>query len=66
MNSAEFNMIMEMIVSALKEKGYDPYAQLYGYIKENNALCITRYRNARELIQTLDKNLIKQYIAKMK
>ena len=66
MNSAEFNKSMEIIVGALKERGYDPYAQLYGYLKENNLMYITQHRNARELIQTLDKNLIKQYITKMK
>ena len=57
---------MDMIVSALVERGYDPYAQLYGYLKENNPMYITKHRNARELIQTLDNNLIKQYITKMK
>lgn len=66
MISADFNITMDMIVSALAERGYDPYAQLYGYLKENNPMYITKHRNARELIQTLDNNLIKQYITKMK
>lgn len=66
MNSAEFNKSMEIIVEALKERGYDPYAQLYGYLQENNPMYITQYRNARERVQTLETNLIKQYIAKMK
>lgn len=66
MDSAEFNKSMEIIVEALKERGYDPYAQLYGYLQENNPMYITQYRNARELIQTLDKCMIKQYIKKMK
>lgn len=66
MNSAEFNKSMEIIVTALKERGYDPYAQLYGYLRENNPMYITQNRNARVLIQGLDKNLIKQYITKMK
>ena len=57
---------MEIIVSALKEKGYDPYAQLYGYLKENNPVYITQNKNARALIETLDKKLIKHYIDTMK
>ena len=65
LNSVEFNKSMEIIVGALKERGYDPYAQLYGYLKENNPVYITQHKNARELIQTLDKNMIKQYIANM-
>lgn len=66
MNCEEFNASMEIIVSAMKEKGYDPYAQLYGYLQEDNPIYITQHRNARTLIQTLDKKQIKQYIAKMK
>ena len=66
MNCEEFNALMEIIVSAMKEKGYDPYAQLYGYLQEDNPIYITQHRNARTLIQTLDKKQIKQYIVKMK
>ena len=66
MNSAEFNKSMEIIVEALKERGYDPYVQLYGYLKENNPMYITQHKNARELIKTLDNNMINQYIVKMK
>lgn len=66
MNYKEFNDSMEIIVSALKDKGYDPYAQIYGYLQENNPMYITQHRNARELILSLDKNQIQKYIARMK
>ena len=66
MNSVEFNKSMEIIVEALKERGYDPYAQIYGYLQENNLMYVTQHRNARELIQILDKNMIIQYIKKMR
>lgn len=65
MNSVEFNKSMEIIVEALKERGYDPYAQLYGYLKEDNPMYITQHRNARELIQSFDKKLIERYIKEM-
>ena len=62
MTSAEFNKSMKIIVEALKERGYDPYAQLYGYLKENNPMYITQHGNAREIILSLDKDQIKRHI----
>ena len=63
MKEAEFNNTMETIVSALRERGYDPYAQLYGYLREDNPLYITQHRNAREMVLLLDKKQIREYIA---
>lgn len=62
MNSIEFNKSMEIIVEALKERGYDPYAQIYGYLKENNLMYITQHKNARELIKQLDEKQIQLFI----
>lgn len=53
---------MELIVAALKERGYDPYARLYGYIKENEPTYITSHNNARRLIQTLDIERVRRYV----
>ena len=47
----------------MREKGYDPYQQLRGYLLDNEPGYITRHKDARTLIQTLDKELIKQYLA---
>lgn len=65
MNSAEFNKSMDIIVEALKERGYDPYAQIYGYLQENNPMYITQHRNARELIKQLDVKEIQRFISKL-
>ena len=65
MNSAEFNKSMEIIVEALKERGYVPYAQIYGYLQENNPLYITQHKNARELIMQLDVKEIQRFISKL-
>jgi uncharacterized protein (UPF0297 family) len=51
-----FSDIIALIVSALEERGYDPYAQLLGNLKEDNAEYITSYKGARLLITTLNKN----------
>ena len=55
MSSQEFIKTMEYIIQAMREKGYDPYQQLKGYLLENEPGYITRYKDARTLIQTLDK-----------
>lgn len=65
MTDKQFNLAMELIVSALKERGYDPYSQIYGYLKENEPTYITSHNGARELIQKLDKKLIKQYLSEL-
>ena len=62
MTDKQFIEAMELIVSALKERGYDPYSQIYGYLKENEPAYITSYNGARELIKTLDNESVKKYI----
>lgn len=65
MDEQQFNATMEYIVAALKEKGYDPYAQLTGYVIENNLTYITNHNGARKLIATLDIALVKNYVENM-
>ena len=62
LNNNGFTEVMGLIVSALKEREYDPYSQIYGYLKEKEPTYITSYNNARTLIQQLDKEEIIQYI----
>jgi len=66
MENQIFVAAMEQITEALKERGYDPYAQLYGYLKENEPTYITSHKGARQLILTLDKKQVEQYVAAMK
>ena len=63
MNNREFILTMEDIIQAMREKGYDPYQQLKGYLLENEPGYITRYKDARTLIQTLDKEQVEQCLA---
>ena len=62
MDIKDFNKAMELIVSALKEREYDPYWQIYGYLEKNEPTYITSHKGARELIKTLDPKAIKDYI----
>ena len=66
MSSQEFNKTMEYIIRAMREKGYDPYQQLRGYLLENEPGYITRYKDARTLIQTLDMDQVKRFVREMK
>ena len=65
MTEQEFNTIMEHIISALKQNGYDPYEQLLGYITTGESYYITRKGNARELIGGLDLLMLKSYVLQM-
>ena len=65
MNEKQFNEAMNQIVYALKERGYNPYEQLTGYVKENNPAYITKHNGARDLIQTLDFERVKQFVWEM-
>ena len=58
MDEKQFEATMEFIVAALKERGYDPYAQLYGYIKENEPTYITSHNGARSLIMKVERDEI--------
>lgn len=62
MSSQKFIKTMEYIIQAMREKGYDPYLQLDGYLLGNEPGYITRHKDARTLIQTLDQEQIKQYV----
>lgn len=65
MENEQFDSIMDSVVMSLKKRGFDPYIQLLGYLRENNPLFITRYNNARAIIETLDKEQVRRYVMEM-
>lgn len=66
MKDTEFNKIMEIIVNALRERGYNPYMQLHGFVSENEPSYITKHNNARQLILSLNKEQVRQYVEEMR
>lgn len=66
MSNREFVLTMEDIIQAMREKGYDPYQQLRGYLLENDPGYITRYKNARARIVELDSEQVRKYIEEVK
>ena len=66
MDERQFVATMDHIVAALRERGYDPYAQLTGYVSENEPTYITSHKGARQLIVTLDMDRVKRFVKEMK
>ena len=66
LDEKQFVAAMEHIVAALDERGYEPYAQLTGYVTENEPTYITSYKGARQLIVTLDMDQVKRFVREMK
>ena len=59
--------ILKDVYDALKEKGYNPINQIVGYILSGDPTYITSYKNARNIIRTLERdelleNMVKHYI----
>ena len=57
-----FENTMEHIVSSIQSAGYEPYHQLYGYLKTGDENYITRTGDARRIIKTLDRNKLKSFV----
>ena len=51
-----------IIAEAIQSKGYDVRKQLIGYLLSGDETYITRRNNARELISTVDKNLLQFFV----
>ena len=62
MEKCSFENTVQGIVDALEAGGYDPKAQLTGYLKTGDASYITRRGDARQKILLLDKEQLRQYI----
>lgn len=58
----EFENIMEHIVASIRSAGYEPYDQLYGYLKTGDETYITRTGDARRLVKQLDRGQLQQYV----
>ena len=50
------------VVESLKKAGYEPYDQIYGYVIMNEEAYITRQGNAREIIKTINKDVLRKYL----
>lgn len=58
----KFQKDIEYIISVLRDAGYDPYEQLYAYAITRNETFITRKGDARNLIVTLEREKLIEYV----
>lgn len=63
--SNEFDKTIVEIIDLIKEAGFNPYSQLYGYVKKGKPEYITRNGNAREKIKSLNWLELKEYVEHM-
>ena len=55
--------ILNIVISSIEAAGYDPYAQLTGYMATGNAAYITRQFGARKLVRSLSPAVVRSYLA---
>ena len=55
---------LEYIISCIERSGNDPRSQIYGYLTTGNECYITRVGNARELIKSINKQVLNQDLSK--
>lgn len=62
MEQAEFEKQIALVIAALSDAGYDPYAQLTGFIQTGDDTFITRRNDARTIISSLDRKMVARYV----
>ena len=61
--------VLMLVRSALEERGYNAINQLAGYLISNDPAYISGYKNARSVIQTVERHeiieaLVREYLRK--
>ena len=59
---AQIELIIKDVYLALKEKGYDPINQLVGYLTTGEASYISNYKNSRNEILEIERELIVAFL----
>ena len=62
----DFESTMEHIVDSIRTAGYEPYDQLYGYLKTGDETYITRIGHARSLVKMLDRDQMQCYVDQLR
>lgn len=61
-----FENIMAHIVASIRDAGYEPYDQIYGYLKTGDETYITRAGDARALIKKLERNQVQRILEELR
>lgn len=62
MEQTDFEKQIALVIAALSDAGYDPYAQLTGFIQMGDDTFITRRNDARAIVSSLDREMVAQYV----
>lgn len=54
-----------LVVKSLREAGYNPHDQINGFLVTDDETYITRQGNAREIIKTINKDVLGKYIERL-
>lgn len=59
--------VLDVVYTAMEEKGYNPVNQIVGYIMSGDPTYITSYKDARSMIMKVERDelveeLLKEYI----
>lgn len=60
----EVKTTLKKVYTSLKQRGYDPISQLSGYLISNDLGYISNYKNARNELSKLDRNIIIELLLK--
>ena len=62
LEQADFEKQIALVIAALSDAGYDPYAQLTGFIQTGDETFITRRNDARAIVSSLDREMVARYV----
>ncbi|WEG33958.1 IreB family regulatory phosphoprotein [Amygdalobacter indicium] len=63
--NSEAEQIMQEVLLALEEKGYNPINQLVGYFLSGDPTYITNHRGARAVIRRMERDELLEVIVRM-
>ncbi len=58
----QIHEVLVFVYNALQERGYNPTAQLTGYLLSGDPTYITNYNSARSLITSVDRDSILEFL----
>jgi len=62
LEQTDFEKQIALVIDALSDAGYDPYAQLTGFIQTGDDTFITRRNDARAIVSSLDREMVARYV----
>ena len=55
-NRMDVDQVLDLVYTALSEKGYNPVNQIVGYVMGGDPTYITSHKNARSLIMKVERD----------